>query len=1275
MKILVIRGHNLASLSGDFEVSLEKPPLQNAGLFAITGATGAGKSTLLDAMCLALFDRMPRFLNGRGGALIGRGDEDEKQRLSSLDVRSIMRRGTAHAYAEVEYLGRDNRRYRARWSVRRARDRIDGAIQPQEMALWDVGSGKPLGDKKTGVLEEIYTTLGLTYDQFRRSALLAQGDFAAFLRANHDERANLLEQMTGTELYTKLSKAAFQKNKAVQDALKILEVELGHVRVLEPAERTQLEQRITDLANTKRQSETTVHTLDGILQWFRQREVLLRRENEALETEKIAQQALLELVPLYEELARVERAHRIRPLRDTARDAATTHKQALARSNALAEDARSALKRSEEATQRQANCKELLDAAVVDFDAAKSKLDEAAKLDSAVVENERHFNNAAKHAADAFDALEKVSKELAVVEGEIAKSAQRIKTLESLIEEKSAHVQLVQQWERWQSELKRYVSVANEERTAATAHPELKTASEQAARKRADAASTFQRAEDARRRAENELKRAEDSAQKIEMTEKLRLERDRLNERVSLLQTLLQLGEQATAFLKEEEEECTTEKTRRDDAAAAEVQVKKIEKKLERLDAAIEEAEFAHAEAKAAQGWSEHRAELSEGQPCPLCGSKRHPYVNDGTQFAGLVSSSKKRVMELQSERSELQERCAKHREDMRLYVGQADDAVTRAVRARKKYDARLKEWSRTAAELGMDVIPNELGQRAVRNAKKAAEIRRDEIKEIEERAAKLAEQVARQRKIIDRCRKDEASARDAMSAAEKAAERARQEFDKIGELLKKARVERETLEQALETPLAGWGNAWRKSLAANPAKFMTDCANAVSEYLSWTAERAQCESNRAALATKHQSLLATVNERKTIAEQRAHEQFGMRENFLSAQTNRSALFSGRVTAVVRNEYEDAVKIRRDALDIATAEVSLRRQQAAEAEAEARGAHEAARARGETAEQAEKALKVALETEQFDRESVEKLLERDESWVKAGRAEIEKRDAASKQAATVRAERARVSKEHEANGWPTMTPEEAASQHGTAVAAHDQATQDLADTQARLRSDNDARELYANKAQVVEARRNDAKQWKVLNDLIGHSEGKTFRIFAQSLTLDALLSHANEHLSELAPRYRLMRVPGQDLDLQIADQDMGDEIRSVNSLSGGESFLVSLALALGLSSLAAQNVRVETLFIDEGFGTLDPETLDTALAALETLQATGRQVGLISHVAGIAEQIGTEVRVERLGGGRSSVRIRDVSAKNAPSAAPGLDTSQSKGKGKNRGPKKVEIEA
>jgi exonuclease SbcC len=162
-----------------------------------------------------------------------------------------------------------------------------------------------------------------------------------------------------------------------------------------------------------------------------------------------------------------------------------------------------------------------------------------------------------------------------------------------------------------------------------------------------------------------------------------------------------------------------------------------------------------------------------------------------------------------------------------------------------------------------------------------------------------------------------------------------------------------------------------------------------------------------------------------------------------------------------------------------------------------------------------------------------------------------------------------------------------------------------------------------------------------LNVLIGSADGKRFRTFAQSLTLEALLLAANEHLSTLAPRYRLRRaeVAREPLELLVVDRDLADELRPVASLSGGETFLVSLALALGLSSLASDRLRIDSLFIDEGFGTLDPETLEIALSTLDALQSEGRQVGIISHVQGIGERIGARVLVERVGGGASRVRV------------------------------------
>jgi exonuclease SbcC len=194
---------------------------------------------------------------------------------------------------------------------------------------------------------------------------------------------------------------------------------------------------------------------------------------------------------------------------------------------------------------------------------------------------------------------------------------------------------------------------------------------------------------------------------------------------------------------------------------------------------------------------------------------------------------------------------------------------------------------------------------------------------------------------------------------------------------------------------------------------------------------------------------------------------------------------------------------------------------------------------------------------------------------------------------------------------------------------------------ARL-SDDEARARQAGLEGEIAAHGRSSKVWLKLDDLLGSQDGRKFRIFVQSLTLEALVEAANHHLRDLARRYRLERVPGTDMDLQMVDSVLGDERRSVQSLSGGETFLVSLALALGLSSLATQRTRVETLFVDEGFGSLDADTLDKALSALEALQASGRRVGIISHVAALTERVGTRVTVTPRSAGRSAVSVVGV---------------------------------
>ncbi|MDF5938610.1 AAA family ATPase [Pseudomonas aeruginosa] len=223
MKILAIRLKNLASLAGEQEIDFTREPLSSAGLFAITGPTGAGKSTVLDALCLALFGSTPRLESTSASSKV----PDGRNELSSNDERNLLRRGCASGYAEVDFVGIDGHRYRARWETRRSRDKADGALQKSQQSLQDLETQQMLAaNKKSEFREQLEQKLGLNFAQFTRAVLLAQSEFSAFLKASDNDRGALLEKLTDTGLYSQLSKAAYQRASQADEQRKQLEQRL-----------------------------------------------------------------------------------------------------------------------------------------------------------------------------------------------------------------------------------------------------------------------------------------------------------------------------------------------------------------------------------------------------------------------------------------------------------------------------------------------------------------------------------------------------------------------------------------------------------------------------------------------------------------------------------------------------------------------------------------------------------------------------------------------------------------------------------------------------------------------------------------------------------------------------------------------------------------------------------------------------------------------------------------------------------------------------------------
>ena len=248
MKILAIRLKNLTSIEGMVEVDFTAEPLHSAGIFAISGPTGAGKSTLLDALCLALYDKSPRFATSVES--VNLADVGDNQ-INQSDVRNLLRRGTSDGYAEVDFLGIDGRRYRSRWSVRRTRNKISGSLQPQTLEVKELDTEKEFQGTKKELLIQLVELVGLTYEQFTRTVLLAQNDFATFLKSKGAAKAELLEKLTGTGVYSRISQEVYARNKAAQEEVTLIQNRMNVIELM-PEEELLALQKEKELSAEKR---------------------------------------------------------------------------------------------------------------------------------------------------------------------------------------------------------------------------------------------------------------------------------------------------------------------------------------------------------------------------------------------------------------------------------------------------------------------------------------------------------------------------------------------------------------------------------------------------------------------------------------------------------------------------------------------------------------------------------------------------------------------------------------------------------------------------------------------------------------------------------------------------------------------------------------------------------------------------------------------------------------------------------------------------------------
>ena len=1205
MQILKLSFENINSLKGAWTIDFQAPDFRS-GIFAIVGPTGSGKTTILDAICLALYGHTPRI-----GSITQNANE-------------VMNRDCDSCRSSLEFQTLSGR-YRATWSQKKQKNFDKTGKYGQvvsTMEKFEDGCWIPItdGSKVTSKKQEVQKIIGLSFDQFKRSVMLSQGDFAAFLKSKPNERAQTLEQITGTQIYSLLSTKVYdlaeEQKKLFED--KQREVELSPVLddavVLTKQEQLKgiteeakvLETQISKIEKESRWISETAELRNQFLRVKAELERLKENRNEFFRKENVVRLA--------------EHAQNILPIFNTLIDKQSLREDSIKEKSAAENELVNATKSLKEkdfnfkAAEEALNNENLqkpkklaLFSQIESLDAEISPLIKSSRLaqeEKIKLENET---------ADCKDHLNKAKEDIRKLEEDHEK-----RDLERKEDIKGAFL-----YQR-KDEL-RDCKITAETLSAALADAEGKAdkASEtvKSQEKEAEAlrirkekiASVIEADKVLLKEAEKRLSEILDGKTLDELTQ----EQLSFSEQIPLLEAV----KSALKAVCDQKEEIVRQEDvmQRDSAELDNWSSKKegYEKEIQSLTSRQEELEAL----VQIDELTKVRAELKEGEPCPVCGSLEHPFA---ANLPPEVATAKERLAVVKEESTDLQ----KNQKEADRKIDVLKDRILVS-------EKRLKELRKN-----LDLAEEELTLKCGR-----AGLTREGV--TEEAAAVL---ITKKESLLIDIKKRIAKARDAESKAAAAKEKiagtteelhraemvfsnAQTKFESAKSLLAQAQTGREKARTELE-------QFWRKT-AKEYGSVITDgelFAHNPELFKRWIAKAAKyeellesCREIENSLAIKKGTLpglVESVERLEKSSREKSDQAAELQTELKTKQLQRDKLFGTKLVEIERKAYERLLSQLAEAKD-----------QAYENLSKARSVQAAAEQRLKTAEQrsaeAEKNLLSAktewtdaLKKEKFESEEDWRRARLDSEAINALHKEITDYKAQSRSAADRFSEADKKLAEKESQKLTDKSLEVLEAEKREASAEKEKLLEQKGELQKELKTDEEARIKRAGIEDELKKLKHQVAVWDRLNTLVGSSSGDKYRRYVQSLVLLTLLKNANVELTKLHSRYRLAK-GGGDMEIKVIDSDLADQERPTDNLSGGETFIVSLALALGLAQMASNNVRIDSLFLDEGFGTLDDDSLEKALNALSSLNAQGKTVGLISHVDQIKERIPSKIVVKR----------------------------------------------
>lgn len=1122
MKFLKLEMLNLASLDreGGEVINFEEGALRESSIFSIVGITGSGKSTILDAICLALYNRAPRYPRRPGDrrtiTIYGEVENSEKNRLDPLDCRNILTRGKRHAYSKLTFLANNGIVYRAEWSIQKGPKRFENAIT--SLVRIEVNDGKTI--EVADEWKKIPEIIGRDYEQFLRTVLIAQGSFANFLKANENERYELLEKLVGCgEIYGSIAdRIKEEKDKATQafdEANNLVAARQNYI--IADEELAALKAKITELQDIETKALAELDMVNKAIDWYVSK---AKQEQDIANFQQAFDLAYSRLEAIAEQTERLA-------LYDSSRAAIDIYKAVVAATaNVASLDGK--LK----------SCADSIDAKEKEIASEKVNLTAlqtvATQADAELAKQKPHINKAREIKAE-LDGLKKTrnEKSTAKTDAEKAKTDADKALADNQASIKSADKAL---------------------QSAQSALAELKADIQK------DEAEKKQQADEAVKifNAEN-TKLAPYDATKLQDAKSLA--DSALTDIKSAIRIRKALAEKQTS-LKSNQEKQSQLTTRNTEIAGL---LKSYD--LDKLSKEVETLRTTYT-LMTSENWEQHRADLANGQPCPLCGSTDHPYHTDENvvpvinDLKTLVDEKEAELRKQRAERDELSNEQAGNSsrlgEIKTTIEGLETEIKDREAEWHPLHEAH-PDWPEDVDALSA-LVP-------------------DIQKDASDADAKLKEYNTLV-KSVDQLRKKKEKA-----------EKALQDF-RNGALEKQQKAEQKVTDAntLLQTEKGKTDNL-QKQANEKQVQLQT-AADALSQ--AEQAVKEKSDALQAEIGDKDPDKYETeLSDAKTSADKAVNDK-------------KEQIFTlGQQLSGFKSE-ESAFKTQKEG------EVSVIQNKNAELDAWLASYND------------------AHADAQLSRETVATISTATDKWEDIRKTKDQLTQAHT--AAKTTLDNGKKALEKHLESRPAQSEEELRTRQAE---LNSRSNDELVNSTARLQNHNDAVQqlgpLFDAKQKAEELK----LEWEQIIRAIG-ADGSILRKIAQCYTLRFLVEHANAEIRKFNSRYELQQVKNS-LAIRVIDHDRADDVRDITSLSGGETFIVSLGLALGLSSLSSGSISFGNLFIDEGFGSLDPETLATVIDSLAMLQLSqGKKVGVISHTDTMSERITTQIRVIKNGNSGSS---------------------------------------